>query len=42
MGQGSPSAKMNIEATPWGGGGSGTQKSKSLCTKNSPNQYFLV
>ena len=25
-----------------GGGGSGTQKSKSLCTKNSPNQYFLL
>ena len=25
-----------------GGGGSGTQKSKSLCTKSSPNQYFLL
>ena len=25
-----------------GGGGPGTQKSKSWCTKNSPNQYFRV
>ena len=27
----------------WGGGGaSGTQKSKNLCTKNGPNQHFLL
>ena len=31
-----------MQSSPERGGGSGTQKSKTLCTKNSPNQYFLL
>ena len=41
-----PQSDMNISRVSngcWGGGGGpGTQKSRNLRTKNSPNQYFLL
>ena len=43
---GAASEVPSLLMLPWGwavgGGGSETQKSKSLCTKNSPNEYFLL